>query len=237
MMNSNVTDLVSGMRDERRTTYPVLAVAIVAIAAFVILAVVVRINGTVYLDEKILLFFRDPENLAVPIGPRWLEQTVVELTTLGGYPVLVTLVSAVVGFLLVSGQFGPAIFTVGAIVSGTIVSSMLKYVIERPRPEVVDHLVHTFTASFPSGHATMSAVVYLTLAALIIRLVDRFIVRLYVLCVAILLTFIVGMSRIYLGVHWPSDVLAGWSLGTAWASLSWLAVSGLREARRHEKAE
>jgi len=96
----------------------------------------------------------------------------------------------------------------------------------------VDHLVQIHTASFPSGHATMSAVVYLTLATLIVRLVDDVAVRVYVLAVAILLTLAVGLSRIYLGVHWPSDVAAGWALGAAWACLSWLAVSGLRRLRR-----
>src|SRR5690606_27342835 len=110
-------------------------------------------------------------------------------------------------------------------------SHLLKSFYDRPRPDIVDHLVQTHTASFPSGHATMSAVVYLTLASLIVRLVDDVAVRLYVLAIAILLTFAVGVSRIYLGVHWPSDVAAGWALGVAWACLSWLVVTVLRRVR------
>ena len=235
MSKSSVTDLVSGMRDMRWATRPAFVIAIISIAVFAFLSYQVGGDGLAGFDSQILLFFRDPQNLADPMGPEWLEKAILEITTLGGYPVLITLVTAVVGFLVVSGQYGPAIFTVGAIVSGTMASSMLKHVIDRPRPQVVDHLVHTYTASFPSGHATMSAVVYLTLAVLIVRLSDRFLVRLYVLCAAIFLTFIVGMSRIYLGVHWPSDVLGGWALGVAWASQSWLAVSGLREVRSHER--
>lgn len=233
MPATRFSDLVRGMRDLRIATVPVLLMALVAggIYTFVAVANDVSENELQRFDNGLLLLFRQPGDLSAPIGPSWVAQSVVEITTLGGYPVLVTLVTAIAGFLLVYRKFGPAIFMVAAIVSGTVVSQLLKIVYDRPRPDIVDHLVATHTASFPSGHATMSAVVYLTLATMIVRLVDDVAVRIYVILMAVLLTFMVGMSRIYLGVHWPSDVIAGWALGTAWACLSWLAVTALRALR------
>lgn len=230
MPATRFSDLVRGMRDLRIATVPVLLMALVAggIYTFVAVANDVGENELQRFDNGLLLLFRQPGDVSAPIGPSWVAQSVVEITTLGGYPVLVTLVTAIAGFLLVYRKFGPAIFMVAAIVSGTGVSHLLKIVYDRPRPDIVDHLVATHTASFPSGHATMSAVVYLTLATMIVRLVDDVAVRIYVILMAVLLTFMVGMSRIYLGVHWPSDVIAGWALGTAWACLSWLAVTALR---------
>lgn len=233
MPATRFSDLVRGMRDLRIATVPVLLMALLAggIYTFVAVANDVSENELQRFDNGLLLLFRQPGDLSAPIGPSWVAQSVVEITTLGGYPVLVTLVTAIAGFLLVYRKFGPAIFMLASIISGTMVSHLLKIVYDRPRPDIVDHLVATHTASFPSGHATMSAVVYLTLATMIVRLVDDVAVRIYVILMAVLLTFMVGMSRIYLGVHWPSDVIAGWALGTAWACLSWLAVTALRALR------
>jgi undecaprenyl-diphosphatase len=232
-MPASITELVRGMRDTRIATVPVVLMAIVAagIYSFLAIAEEVREQEIERIDSALLLLFRDPSDLSTPIGPKWFSQAVVEITTLGGYPVLVTLVAVVAGFLIVSRYYGAAVFMLASIISGTIASHFLKLVYDRPRPDVVDHLVEIHTASFPSGHATMSAVVYLTLATLVVRLVDNMAVRIYVIAVAIFLTFAVGMSRIYLGVHWPSDVAAGWALGATWACLSWLTVSGLRRLR------
>lgn len=229
----SLNHLMRGMRDFRLATVPVLLVGVLASGAYAFLAIADEVaeNEIAGFDRRLLLLFRNPADIADPIGPAWVEQTVLEITTLGGYPVLVTLVGAVIGFLLVSRTFGTALFAFASIVSGTLASHLLKLVYDRPRPDIVDHLVQTHTASFPSGHATMSAVVYLTLAALVVRLVDSLAVRVYVVCAAVALTVMVGLSRVYLGVHWPSDVAAGWALGAAWASLSWLAATALRRWR------
>jgi len=228
-----ITELVRGMRGARLPLLPIVLCAIcgTALLLFFLVADEVAEAELTSFDQSILLFFRDPSDLSQPIGPAWLEQTMIELTALGGYPILVVIVAIVIGFLLVSGKLGPAAFVFLSITSGTLVSHLLKLLYDRPRPDIVDHLVSIHTASFPSGHATMSAVVYLTLASLIVRLVESNVVRAYVLGVAILLTFLIGMSRIYLGVHWPSDVLAGWALGVAWASLAWVVVTFLRAWR------
>ena len=233
-----ITRLVSGMRDTRISLLPVVLAGLAGLGIYVFLQIADEMaEGEIaHYDEALLLFFRDPADRSHPVGPGWLEQTMTEITSLGGYPVLVIMVGAVIGFLLVSRKFGPALFVFLSITSGTLAGHVLKLLYDRPRPDIVDHLVSIHTPSFPSGHATMSAVVYLTLASLIVRLVESRAVQVYVLTVAVALTLTVGISRIYLGVHWPSDVIAGWALGIAWACLSWLTVNALRIVRNRDKA-
>jgi undecaprenyl-diphosphatase len=112
---------------------------------------------------------------------------------------------------------------------------LLKAVFGRPRPSVIPHLVEVQSLSFPSGHAMMSAVVYLTLAALLAQLSAQWAQRVYILAVGLLLTLLVGLSRVYLGVHYPTDVLAGWSAGLAWAILCWLVGRWLQRRGIVEK--
>ena len=233
----SITELVRGMKDMRPAVLPVVMVGIVAFAAYVFLELAEEIGEDEFgaMDRALLLAFRNPADVSDPLGPPWLEEAVAQITALGGYPILVVLVATVAGYLLVARRYGPALFVVLSTGLGTLASQLLKLFYDRPRPDVVDHLVTIHTASFPSGHATMSAIVYLTLAALIVRLVEQTRVRIYVMSVAILITAAVGLSRIYLGVHWPSDVAAGWALGAAWASLAWLVVSALRAWRHRQK--
>ena len=230
---SRITNLVRGMRDSPMRLMPVLMVALFAGAVYAFLAIADEVseNEIAEIDNFLFMLFRNPGNPAEPLGPAWFRETMTEITSLGGYPVLVILVGSVIGFLVVVGKFGPALFVSLSMISGTAVGHALKLIYDRPRPDLVEPLVNTHTASFPSGHATMSAIVYLTLASLIMRLVDETATRAYVLTVALLLTLAIGLSRIYLGVHLPSDVAAGWALGVAWASLSWLIVSALRRLR------
>lgn len=228
-----VTDLVAGLKGTgvSRVTVALVAVLGAAIYAFLQIADEVAENEWLHFDRAILLFFRAPGDPATPVGPFWLRETMTEITSLGGYPVLVVLVAIVIGYLLVVRLYGPALYVALSLAMGMLLSQILKSVYDRTRPDFVDHLVDTHTASFPSGHATMSTVVYLTLAALIVRLVADTRARIYVLAVAVLVSFAVGVSRVYLGVHYPTDVAAGWALGAGWASLSWLVVSWLRERR------
>lgn len=238
-MAGRVTDLVRGMADMRRPLLPAALAAVggIAVYAFLRLAGEMQAGELAGFDRALLLSFRNPADPADPLGPAWLEQAVEEITALGGYPILTVLVAVVVGYLLVARKHGPALFVALSIGLGTLVSQLLKIAYDRPRPDVVSHLVAIHMASFPSGHATMSTLVYLTLAALIARLVDDWRVRAYVISVAVLLSLAVGLSRLYLGVHWPSDVAAGWALGVAWASLSWLVVSGLRRLRTKARSD
>jgi undecaprenyl-diphosphatase len=233
---SRLGSLSRGLRDLRISPLPVAMAAVVAFAAWAFLSIAgeVREGEIEAFDRALLLWFRDPADLAQPIGPAWLEIAMVDLTTLGGTAVLITLVLSVAGFMLVGGMAGPAAFTVLSIAGGTAFSQLLKWIYDRPRPDLVEHLTVIQTASFPSGHATMATIVYLTLAAMVVRLVDTTAQRAYVMTVAIGICIVVGISRVFLGVHWPSDVLAGWALGAAWACCSWLVVAGLRRLRRRE---
>lgn len=173
-------------------------------------------------DTRILLSFRtagEPDN---PIGPFWMEEAVRDMTSLGSAAVLIFITAVVIFYLMIAGRMAGAMFVLMAVAGGQFLSSVLKLGVDRPRPELVSHLADVHTLSFPSGHAMMSAVTYLTLGALLARVVRGRALRIYVLGVAVLATFLVGASRVYLGVHWPSDVLAGWCAGAAWAMLCWL---------------
>ncbi|MGE4064175.1 MAG: phosphatase PAP2 family protein [Rhodospirillaceae bacterium] len=153
--------------------------------------------------------------------PRWVLEVVRDVTALGSTVVLVLWIAVTALFLALNKKFRACTFVVAAAGTGILVSSILKAAIGRQRPDVFAHDLYVVTASFPSGHAMMSAVVYLTLGALIAEVLRPPLQRLYVMLTAAFLAFVVGLSRLYLGVHWPTDVLAGWAAGAAWAAGAW----------------
>ena len=175
-------------------------------------------------DRAILLAFRRSADLQTLAGPTWLRQLMLDLTTLGGTTVLVLVIAGSAAFVYLKGAHRMALVILGATTSGSLIVTLLKGFFERPRPTLVDHLVIEHSASYPSGHAANSAIVYLTIAVLFSRVEDSLRTRLFVLSVALLLTLAIGISRVALGVHWPSDVLAGWMFGTCWACLWALLV-------------
>jgi undecaprenyl-diphosphatase len=179
-------------------------------------------------DRAVLLAFRSSVDVSDPIGPRWLEIVFRDVTSLGGATVLTLMTAAVIGFLLVDQKRAAAVLVFASVSGGALLSTLLKLMITRPRPDLVPHLVEADTASFPSGHAMLSAIVYLTLGALLSRVEGPARIKIYVLGVAIMLTFLIGLSRVYLGVHWPTDVLAGWCAGAAWATLCWRVALALQ---------
>ncbi|HPX89102.1 MAG TPA: phosphatase PAP2 family protein [Methylophilaceae bacterium] len=164
----------------------------------------------------------------------WFSEFVRDISGLGGLGVLALLVSASVIFLVISNNRRTAIFVALATISGAVLSSLLKLGFDRPRPDLIPHLTHVYSTSFPSGHAMVSAVVYLTLGALLTRVVSRLWSKFFVMAVAVLLTGLIGLSRLYLGVHWPSDVLAGWAAGATWA-LVWWTVANIINLENGEK--
>lgn len=171
-------------------------------------------------DERLLLALRT-RDLADPIGPRWFEQSVADITALGGFAVLALLTLLAIGYLLALKKWGGALLLLIATLGGAALSEGMKLGFNRPRPDLVAHVVETTSMSFPSGHAMLSAATYLTLGALLARAQERRRLRGYVMGAAILITLLIGLSRVYLGVHWPTDVLGGWCLGAAWAMLCW----------------
>lgn len=198
--------------------------------AFVRIADEMKEGETGAFDSALLLALRDPADKARPIGPAWLENTMIDLTALGSVTVLTLIAALVVVYLLVTRRYANAALVTAAIAGGALLTRLMKYSFARPRPDLVDHLVPVSSMSFPSGHAMASAITYLTLGALLARTEKRFRVRALVFGVAVLLTLSIGVSRVYLGVHYPTDVLAGWSLGAAWALLCWTAARLLRPA-------
>lgn len=179
-------------------------------------------------DEKLIIALRNPDDLSDPIGPKWLEEFGRDITALGGMAVVTLLTLATAGFFVLQQKSRTAIFIIAAIAGGIIISSLLKAGFDRPRPDLVPHESYVYTASFPSGHSAMSAIVYLTLAALLARGQRRRRVKTYLIALALFITIAVGTSRLYLGVHWPTDVLAGWTLGVSWALVCWLAARWLQ---------
>ena len=191
---------------------------------FVELAEVARDSSARAFDTEILLAFREAGQTDNPIGPLWFEEAMRDITGLGSTIVLVMVTAVTIFYLLLIGRWRTALLVLVTVGGGQILSSLLKLGIDRPRPDLVSHLAEVQTLSFPSGHAMMSAVTYLTLGSMLAGIVPGRATKIYVLGVAVLITLMVGVSRIYLGVHWPSDVLAGWCAGFAWAMLCWLVA-------------
>jgi undecaprenyl-diphosphatase len=206
---------------------PVLAI-LAGLWVFIAVAYGVSAGGTQRLDERLLRSLRDPADPKVPLGPAWLAEVGRDLTALGGVAALCLLTAAVAGYLLICRKYGALVFLLAATAGGLLLSTLLKDLFDRPRPEVVPHLSDAATSSFPSGHSMLSAVVYLTLGTLLARLVERRPLQAYFLGMALLLSFLVGVSRVYMGVHYPTDVLAGWSAGLAWALLCALVARRLQ---------
>jgi undecaprenyl-diphosphatase len=174
-------------------------------------------GDTAALDRRIIQLFRDPANPSLPLGPPGLHEAMRDVTSLGSTVVLAGVLILVSLYLLLSNNRAAALLLFVAVVGGQIISTVVKWSIDRARPDVPDWAPHVASASFPSGHAMLSAVTYLTLGALLARIEEHAILRVYFVSVAMFLTISVGISRIYLGVHWPTDVLAGWAIGSAWA--------------------
>jgi undecaprenyl-diphosphatase len=205
----------------------VLAVAFVVLACgycYVELADKVKTGGTQTIDEWILRSLRRPDDLAVPIGPPWLREAALDITALGSWAVLLLVAVAVMGLMFLQRQYGILLLTAFATATGGTASMVLKELLGRDRPTVVPHLREVSSPSFPSGHAMLSAIVFLTLGILLMQTVHGRLAKWYCLLWAFLLMILVGLSRVYLGVHYPTDVLAGWTAGIAWALACWVAA-------------
>ncbi|MFP4105953.1 MAG: phosphatase PAP2 family protein [Phycisphaerae bacterium] len=241
MSNTDRKNAVSKLINHIRNTglqEMVLLVVIVLVAgavwAFAEIADEVIEGDTHEVDRAIILALRNPDDRADPIGPEWVEEAVRDYTALGGIGVSALLTLVVLIYLLLMRHRRGAVLVLLSVGGGILLSFLLKMVFARPRPELVQQYSHVVTTSFPSGHTMISTVTFLTLGVLLARLHSRKHMKSFFVLVALLGMALVGFSRVYLGVHWPTDVLAGWAAGAAWAMLCWLVTYGLQRRGKME---
>ncbi|MEK1893837.1 MAG: phosphatase PAP2 family protein [Rhizobium sp.] len=198
------------------------ALLLLAVATLFHVAAEVREGDTLAWDQAFLLSLRHADDVALPLGPGWIKTAMVNYTSLGGMAVLLLITLSTIGSLVIARRRVDALFLSVGVAGGWLCSNALKIWIARPRPDVVTHLVAVGDASFPSDHAMVSAATYLTLAAVAVRFLHAPAQKAYVFIVAGALIGTIGISRIYLGVHYPTDVLFGWFAGSVWAFACWL---------------
>ncbi len=225
--------LVTRIRTTRLGLLAIVAMCAGLILAFGAVAEEVMEGDTHKLDRAVLLTFRTPGNDADLLGPPWFEEMVRDITALGSYAFIIIVVVAALGYLFLVRKYALSALVLAAVLGGMVISNVLKHGFDRPRPDF-EHAAQVFSPSFPSGHATLSAVTFLTLGGLLTRANLDWRVKVYFLAVAIVLTILVGISRVYLGVHYPSDVLAGWCVGAAWALLCWAVAFYLQSRGKVE---
>lgn len=219
---------------------PAVLVSILIIVAatwsFIELADEVFEGDTQSFDKWAVRAMRTDEDLAIPRGKPWVQELGRDATALGGYGCLIFFTLATAAYLWLDQKRHLSQFLLASAISGYMVSTLLKYIFQRPRPDVVPHLSNIYNStSFPSGHSMNAAVIYLTLGTIVATAVARKRLKVYVISVAATITFFVGLSRVYLGVHYPTDVLAGWMAGLVWALICWLLARYLQRRGQVEK--
>lgn len=215
----------------KKRELPVLLAILLLFSSLLIFALLTQLalqDSPHEFDRYLLLFMRNPQDLSDPLGPLWLEEVGRDITALGGNAVLILLTLAVLGYLLLDKKPRLAMVVLIATLGALCMSNFLKHTIDRDRPDLVTHHTVVYTASFPSGHSMLSASTYLTLGALLATTQRRKRIKIFILTFCTAITLLVGISRIYLGVHWPTDVLAGWTAGASWALACWLLARWLQ---------
>lgn len=202
---------------------------IVAASVFLELSDDVQEGDTQRIDEYVVKSFRRADDPGVPIGPAWLREVGIDITALGSNVVTALAVAAVALFLLFQRRFAVMWLVLAASAGAFLLNYSAKTIIDRDRPEIVPHLREVSTPSFPSGHATLAAAVFMTLGVIVAQVVKGRTTKLYCLLFPMFMVFLVGLSRVYLGVHYPSDVVGGWLLGFVWATACWVIANYLQQ--------
>ena len=213
--------------DRRGALASILSVTFL-LFVFGFIAQQVSAGETSAFDRRVILALRDPTNPAIPLGPAWLQEAARDVTSLGSIVILVIITLAAAGYLFLARRHLAAWLMLVAVFGGIALIELLKAAFARPRPDFILHTARVFTASFPSGHASLSAITYLTIGVLLARAQSSLRISLYFIALAAFLTVLIGVSRIYLGVHYPTDVLGGWCIGTAWAIGCWTIAAQLQ---------
>jgi undecaprenyl-diphosphatase len=230
-MRFPTTDILRGLATRHgRTLLAVLAI-VLGVWGLISLTDTVQEGRSQKFDMRVILWFVHHP------GPAWLADMARDVTALGGVAVLTLVTLAVVGYLMIARKRGAAILVIVAVTGGLLIGSLLKHFIDRDRPPREFQTTYVFTHSFPSGHSMLSAVTYLTLGALLAQVMKGRVLKLYFITMALILTFLVGLSRIYLRLHWPTDVLAGWTAGLVWAILCLLVARLLQQKGAVEKED
>lgn len=179
-------------------------------------------------DLAVLMALREGGDAGNPLGPPWVEEMMRDFTALGGTGILTLIVIAVSLYYAIQGRYKEILILITAVVGAYLLSYFLKGLFDRPRPQFIPDGDYVYAASFPSGHALLAATTYLTLGIIVAQLMPRSRLKAFALLLAFFVMILVGFSRMYLGVHWPTDVLAGWIIGSVWAIMCWLVVRWLR---------
>jgi undecaprenyl-diphosphatase len=219
------------MRQESKARQKAALLSVLTVAfllfAFGFVAEEIAGGESMAFDRRVILALRNPVNPGEPWGPPWLQEAARDVTSFGSIVVVTIMTLAIVGYLLLSCERAEALLMSVAVFGGMALNEALKLAFARPRPDLALHATRVFTTSFPSGHASLSAIAYLTIGALLARGQPSFKMGLYVMSLAAFLAVSIGISRIYLGVHYPTDVLAGWCVGAAWAVACWAIAAWL----------
>ncbi len=162
----------------------------------------------------------------------WLPDVMRDLSALGSKVVLTLITAAAAGYLWLRSARRSAMVVVASVSIGSIMIGVLKSKFDRMRPSPEFAQMAVDGLSFPSGHSSASAIVFLTVAALLADTRARPAERTYVLAVAAVVVLLVGISRVMLGVHWATDVIGGWAMGAGWALLGLQLSHALGGERR-----
>lgn len=223
VISVNLGALLAAARRELGATSALL-VAAVGGWGFLSIADEVAEGETRALDMAVLQALRVEGRPHQLVGPEWLHLAATDITALGSVAVLSLVILLAFALLASLRRWIEALLLLAGAGGGLMISQGLKRLFERERPDLAYRAVEAVNASFPSGHAMLSAVVFLTLGVMAARFSDRRRVKVLAVGSAVLVSLLVGISRVYLGVHWASDVLAGWCVGAAWAMACWLVA-------------
>ena len=216
-------------RRQGKWLWPLLIVTVIgALGLALRLVDDIALGRSLRIDTTLILALRHPGRLDDPIGPPWLLQSAIDISALGGFTLQWLFGGCSVVFLVLVRRRAEGAWLAASIVGASLLNFLFKLSLNRPRPDLVPHLVQVTNASFPSGHAMISAAIYLTIAIMLAEAQTSRVVRLYLMGVAGITVLLIGCSRVYLGVHWPSDVLAGWCFGSVWALLAFAVNRSIR---------
>lgn len=213
---------------EARTLIVIMAIA-AALLAFLRLGDGVRAGRTLDIDRRIILALRDPAHPGQPRGSFWTRDILHDLTALGGVGVLTLTVVVATIFLWVNGRRRHAAVLLGTVGAATVVGELIRSSYHRARPDLLAYGDYFSESSFPSGHSNIATVVWMTLALIVASLERSRVGKVTAFAAGGFISLTAGAARVYFGVHWPSDVLGGWILGSSWALAAWIALGAWKK--------